>query len=362
MKKFLPLLVLVLLAALIMGGGALAEAPADQTTPTPVPTQTPVPTPSPTSSPTPPPTPTPSPTVPVYEDLDINIHITEESGGEFRPIPLDITEGGAPVPIHTYSAEVTVYEDPTIRVEYHRATDKKQWGAIYYYTDIVIRDPSQIRTAFATRSAVFNPNARLEARGIAKPYNAILAINGDFFAGFAGNGYVLRQGEVYRDTVETRLDLLLIDEDGDFHILTASEDLAEVDKTQIDGKKVINALQFGPALIVDGQLVPDEILNDRNRSPKEALPDRLNQRMCVMQIDKLHYMTLCCAYYGMTVPNFRDLAYWISGGKAQNAFTLDGGNSSQMIFLGRKKNNVQPEAERRPVTDILYFASAWFTD
>ena len=38
---------------------------------------------------------------------------------------------------------------------------------------------------------------------------------------------------------------------------------------------------------------------------------------------------------------------------------LDGGNSSQMIFLGRKKNNVHDDEEHRGITDIIYFASAW---
>ena len=55
-------------------------------------------------------------------------------------------------------------------------------------------------------------------------------------------------------------------------------------------------------------------------------PELLNQRMCVIQIDKLHYMTLCCAHYGMTLPRFRDLAMWLTDGKIQTAYTLDGGN------------------------------------
>ena len=54
--------------------------------------------------------------------------------------------------------------------------------------------------------------------------------------------------------------------------------------------------------------------------------------------------------------------------RKKTIYTLDGGNSAQMIFLGRKKNNTDsnPETSKdkegeRPVTDIIYFASAWFT-
>ena len=289
-----------------------------------------------------------------------SIIVTEESGGEYEPLPLDIEVGGAKLVQFTYSTDITVYEDPTIRVEYHRVEGGAEWGVVYYYTDITIRDPSQIRTAFATRTNTFNPNARIEAKAIAQRYNAVHAINGDFFAGFSGNAFILRQGTLYRDTVETHLDVLQIDEEGDFHVLTSDQDLTAIDKTQVDGKKVINAFQFGPALVIDGKPVADELLLDRGHSPAMAQPDLANQRMCIMQIDKLHYMTLCCAHYGLTLPRFRDLAIAVSGGKCQTAYTLDGGNSAQMIFLGRKRNNVFDEAERRGITDIIYFASAWF--
>ena len=42
---------------------------------------------------------------------------------------------------------------------------------------------------------------------------------------------------------------------------------------------------------------------------------------------------------------------------------LDGGNSAQMVFLNSRVNNVNADgADDRPVTDIVYFASAWFKD
>jgi hypothetical protein len=56
-----------------------------------------------------------------------------------------------------------------------------------------------------------------------KAADAVIATNGDFFAGFSGNAFVYRQGVMYRDTVDTSLDVLLIDEDGDFHVLPGHE-------------------------------------------------------------------------------------------------------------------------------------------
>ena len=341
MKRFLPVLTAVLLAFLSAGAmpaGAAAEAAG--------------------------PTPTPAPLV--FEESPDDVHVREEDGGEFRPLPLDIEQGGAPLVNFKYTADLAVYEDPSIRVEYHRVEGKKVWDVVYYYADIIIKEPTQMRTAFATGSAKFNPNYKKIVRGISAKLNAVIAINGDFFAGFSGNAFVLRQGVVYREDAEPNFDLLLVDEDGDFHVITADQDLAAADKTQVNGKKVINAFQFGPALVIDGQPVEDEKLTDRAHSPRDAQPDLANQRMGIIQVDRLHYMVLTCAHYGLTLPKFRDLAMYVSNYRAKTVYTLDGGNSSQMIFLGRKKNNTDfipdPEKEgERPVTDIIYFASAWFT-
>ena len=155
----------------------------------------------------------------------------------------------------------------------------------------------------------------------------------------------------------------LVDEEGDFHVITADQDLASIDKTTIDGKKVINAFQFGPALVVDGQPVEDEKLVDRAHSPRDAQPDMANQRMGIMQLGKLHYMVLTCAHYGLTLPRFRDLAMYVSNYQASTIYTLDGGNSTQLIFMGQKINNVKNNGDSvRPITDIIYFASAQGAD
>ena len=281
---------------------------------------------------------------------------------EFRPLPIDLT-GGALLNTKNQSKAdgVEIYEDPTIRVEYHRV-ESREWQCTYYYALISIKDASQLRTASADNK--FVSNAKVPATTMAKRTNAVIAINGDFCASFSGNksnNYILRQGTLFRDTIEPGLDMLLIDEEGDFHIYKREEDLAALDKTQIDGKKVINAFQFGPAVVIDGEKVDDEIIIDYSRSPAYSEPDRRAQRMCIAQIDKLHYMVLCCAHYGVSLPTMRDLALSIA--PCKTVYILDGGNSTQMVFMGKKKNNVtQGQQNIRPITDIIYFASAWFAD
>lgn len=287
-----------------------------------------------------------------------DIIIGEESGGEFRPLPLDLT-GGAPLMKSNYHYDIKVYQDPTIRVERHRV-EGSSWGVTYNYALITVRDPSQLRTAPADGKS-FTSSAKVPVAAMARRCNAVFAINGDFCAAFAGNkasSYILREGVVYRDSVEPELDILLVDEAGDFHILPAGADLAGTDKTQIDGKKVVNAFQFGPALIIDGQKVADEVLTDPGHSPAYAEPGEKAQRLCIAQVGERQYLVVYCRW-GMNLPDFRDLVASIADVK--NAYVLDGGLSAQLVFLNKKYNNLTVYADNpRPVTDIIYFASAWF--
>ena len=273
-------------------------------------------------------------------------------------LPIDLS-GGAAYSIK-YNKDIQVYEDPTIRVERERVGSKK-FGCTYYYAKITIADPSQLRTLPANNKD-FTSNTKVSAVKMAKRVNAVVAINGDFPGAFQGNvtnSFVLRQGKVYRGTVEPSLDILLIDEAGDFHIIPAGEEQSSMDLTVIDGKKVINAFQFGPALIMDGQPQPDETLLDRKHSPTHADPHQLNQRMCIAQIDTLTYLVVCCAHYGATLPTMRDIILEIAP-ECQTAYTLDGGNSTQMIFLGQRINNINADgAKDRNICDIIYFASAY---
>ena len=275
--------------------------------------------------------------------------------GTFRPLPIDLSGGAKPGA--TFKKNVTVYEDPTIRVERFHVIQSK-WVTSFSYAIITIKDPSQLRTAPADGSS-FTSNVRVPVQVIAKRVNAVLAINGDFCTAFSGNkkdNYVLRQGTIYQDTVEPSLDMLLIDEDGDFHILTRDENLAEANLTEIDGKKIINAFQFGPALVIDGEPVSDEELLDKTHSPTNSRPQGNEQRMCIAQIGPLQYLVLSTIRSHLV--KMRDLV--MSLADVKTAYILDGGESSQMVFLGTLVN--KSTSKPRPITDIIYFASAWFED
>ena len=273
---------------------------------------------------------------------------------EAAKLPIDLSGGKAP--LMKYAPDLMVYEDQSIRVERGRV-QSKEFTCTYYYAIVKVADASQLRTLPADNKD-FCSSTRVSAIKMANRVRSVLAINGDFTASFDGNSsnsFILRQGKVYRGTVEPNLDVLLIDEDGDFHIIPAGPEQESMDLTTVDGKQVINAFQFGPALVVNGEKVSDEVLLDEGRCPVFAQPGNRNQRMAIAQIDHLTYMVVCCSHFGATLPTLRDIAMSIA--PCQTVYNLDGGNSTQMIFLGKRVNSNNDGSEDRSITDIIYFAT-----
>ena len=102
------------------------------------------------------------------------------------------------------------YEDPTISVQ---VTQKRKAECDYWVAHIKIADASQLRTMSA---GGFDSTRTVKGTIMAKRSNAILAIDGDYFC-YTGIGYIVRQGTEYLDHLRGDRDVLLIDEDGDFH-------------------------------------------------------------------------------------------------------------------------------------------------
>ena len=258
-----------------------------------------------------------------------------------KALPIDFSPGLPPDPAG-YTGEL-IYSDPslTVRIEKGRQEECDFWVA-----DIRIAHPSQLRTAAAD---AFDSDMVLPASTVARRMNAVLAINGDYF-NYKKNGYTLRQGQMFKDNLNGRRDLLLIDEDGDFHIMRKARKGTGV--REIDGKQIINAFFFGPALVENGELNQDYSCDEM------AFGDSC-QRMCIAQAGKLHYKVICCAApergsEGMTIRQFAKLVHSFN---VENAYNLDGGNSTMLIFNGEKVNDVDnPKA--RDIADIIYFASA----
>ena len=293
----------------------------------------------------------------------IALGLSAGAAEEVYRLPIDLSGGMKYDAEASWSKNPDFYEDPTIRAEFHEfrenrinPADQQEHGVYFCYVDVTIQDASQLRTA-AGDAKDFTRGIMKRTVDIARRVQAVVAVDGDFcnsYYGEEGNKYCLRQGVVYRDTVVDYLDMLLIDEDGDFHILQGGPELAAAEKEEIGGKKVINAFQFGPALVIDGEPVPDEYILDEAHSPLTAQPQNWAARICIAQIGPLHYLVFS-NWHGMTLAQVRDEVMRIA--PVQNAYVLDGGNSGQLVFQKHQVN--QNEVNDRDIYDIIYFASAY---
>jgi len=292
--------------------------------------------------------------------------------GEIISLPIDFSPGMRPV--DTYEQGKTTYDDPSIHVE-RKWGKNDQFGCTVYTMDITIANATQLRTE-SCNGGDNGFNSRSESATVpqmAKRVNAIVAMDGDSFAKRDGHDYVLRQGILYRETKETWHDLLLIDEDGDFHVILAgNRDTEEAGKpqnsfpstpltyeqqTMVDGKKVINGFEFGPCIILNGELVP---ANARSIvHPHKSQSWNPAQRICLCQIGPLQYRIVAVAKFGLSVQDMARLVYGM--GDVQTAYMFDGGEATQIAFLNTKINNTDAKNIRR-VSDIIYFASAYQPD
>ena len=266
----------------------------------------------------------------------------------FLSLPIDFSPGNPLNP--RYFLSDTVYEDPSIRVE---ITAGNHEGVLYWLADVEIMDPSQLRTAAAEG---FDSKRATELGSVmARRMNAVLAVDGDYF-NYSHNKDVhvtIRQGYTFRNSLlPTKCqDVLLIDEDGDFHGI---EDPREGDVgTEINGKKIINGFYFGPLLVNNGE--------KRVKAPSHMGADQPSQRVAICQIGHLKYRVIVTSSgrYGSKAFKFDSWRDFVASmDDVQVAYNLDGGDSAFLYFNGKKINNPEFENERM-ISDIIYFASVW---
>ena len=239
------------------------------------------------------------------------------------------------------SAAVTdsSYDDGNIKITIET---ERYCGSTVYIADIQVSDPACLKTAFA--DSTYGRNIKQTTSDMAEANDAIFAINGDYY-GFRNYGYVLRNGVAYRDTAGSG-DALVIDENGDFSIISESgTSLAALDSAW-------QVLSFGPALIEDG-----EIAVDSSSEVSESMPS--NPRTAIGQVSELHYVIVVSD--GRTSESeglsLLELAQVFEDRGCTVAYNLDGGGSSTMYFNGQIINNPTDGSGtgERKVSDIVYF-------
>lgn len=262
-------------------------------------------------------------------------------------LPVDLEEPGRE-PIEANFTQ-TGYSDETIIV---KIEEVRAYNSTFHIAYVKIATPTQLRTAIA---GSFGSGRTLKPTVFSQSMNAVVLINGDYYSKTdTGNGYIVRQGETHRWRASNRTDLLLIDENSDFHIILHGDDKS-VEEDAVDAyqkeHEIINAFYFGPALVVDGEqlAIPEEYLGD---------PTDDNPRAAIGQLAPLTYVLVTVdgrtsESEGITVA---ELASFMKSLGCEQAYAMDGGNSSALVFhneLLSIKN-----VDERDVSDVIYFATA----
>ncbi len=239
------------------------------------------------------------------------------------------------------------YDDGTLRV-----TVEKEMvdGVQVYYVYVVITDPTQLRTATAG-----NPRSKAVApvHAMADQNNAVLAFNGDYY-NYRDAGVVYRNGQMIRNSIRKGLDMLIVDENADMHII--NDPTANKIEAFQKEHTIVEAFSFGPALIKDG-----ERLTFKYQEKNSCGYNNRDERLVVCQLPdvegKNQYLFIVCDGIdakndtGLKVAQMTDLA--MKKGALQ-AYNMDGGTSAA-IYLCGQRINVMPKD--REVGDIIYFAT-----
>jgi exopolysaccharide biosynthesis protein len=233
----------------------------------------------------------------------------------------------------TYSSDslqisVTVYSSGS--------GDKK---ITWYVADIRMSDLSLFKTCFAEDS--YGRGIEDYVLDMAKDKDAVLAVNGDYYSQ-QNHNIVIRNGEVYKDD-ETLMDLCVLYEDGTM----VTYGPGEITASGALEAGAWQAWNFGPELISED----GEVLSDFNTSDKIL---GVNPRTAIGYYEPGHYCLVVVdgrteGYsIGMTMSElaqlFKDLG-------CKQAYNLDGGQSSVMVFQGEIVS--KPWHDGRDVSDAI---------
>jgi len=234
------------------------------------------------------------------------------------------------------------YSDGNIQIEVYSL---RAYDTDIYVADVQVSSAQYLKTALAQNA--FGRNLKDTTSNMADAAGAVLAINGDYY-GFRDEGYVLRNGVLYRDTASSGTDALVVYGDGT--MAAASQDSNTAQSLKDAGAWQV--FSFGPVLVDNGQIAVaanEEVGQSKSSNPRTAIG----------MVSPLHYVVVVSD--GRTGDNeglsLYELAQVLIDNGASFAYNLDGGGSTTLYFKGEVINNPSSgnRSGERSVSDIVYF-------
>ena len=294
---------------------------------------------------------TPEPGTALYAAVNFDEKAQEEALAQ-TPAP-SIEEAVAAAPEQQEASRFKHYEPGELSYKTDKMSvsieQKQKDGMTYFVADILLTDVSQLRTAFAGDS--FTSGIYEATSDIAGRYAPVLAINADFCR-YHRNGVIIRNGEVLRRQNITKHHLMIVDENGDFSVLTDRSGKQGLVASDLQSKNTWQTFEFGPVLVQDGKAstLPNSFYINCHDGYYEP-------RTAIGQLGPLHYIVIVIdgrrdGYStGASIPQLQQL--FLDEG-AQFAFNLDGGGSTTLYFLGEVVN-MPSGGKERSVSDVIMF-------
>ena len=256
-------------------------------------------------------------------------------------LPTDFTVPPAPDPAN-YTDDS--YEDDSISVKMETI---EQDGIVYRVARVRVSSATQLRTAVVGKPVQKGNNVHVI--DIAKGNNAVVAINSDFFRNDPDKtSFEYRQGTKIRAKSNSKKDKLIIDYNGNFHTFFAAKGDPDFSK-----KEIYQAFTFGPVLVHEGVINTDYSKYTAQNSYNTGRPE---PRTAIGQTGELSYLLVVAEGRGESAgATVEQLARFMLDQGCIEAFNLDGGNSSYMVFHDQYYNEFS--SSERSQSDIIYFAT-----
>lgn len=233
---------------------------------------------------------------------------------------------------------------------YVKVTNVYKGGQNYYVADVRTRDISKLFTAFSGNGYSVKKNSE-RTSVIARRHGAVIAINGDYYNA-RKQGLVIRNGMLYRPT--PYYDVAAIFADGTMKTYTRSQITAK----ELIAEGCVQAFGFGPKLM-DGK---GNALSAKQLNSIQKKIANINPRTGIGYFGPNHFAFVVVdgrkpkkGMIGMTFVEFANLFKSLG---CKEAYNLDGGGSSAMVFMGKVLNHPCDAAGERKISDILYFGES----
>ena len=227
------------------------------------------------------------------------------------------------------------YADDNLRVV---VSEQHTNDATYFVADVWIRNIQGYKTAFA--GGKYGGGYSLPS-SMASNHSAILALSGDCYKA-RPEGIVIRNGNLYRDTVSG--DVCILYADG----VMESYYESDFDLNAAIARGAYQGWSFGPKLIDNGQVPASYNTTDKiiGHNPRAAIGYYEPGHYCLVYVDGRQSDDSA----GLTLNELSQIMIDLG---CKDAYNLDGGQSSMMVFQGQVIGS--PYKGGRDISDIIYF-------